>query len=203
MNGFADWFIEYIVKSVLRVFYRVFYRAEWINYEVLPKGGGIVCAGHISNHDGPLIGCVIRKRLVHWATKEELFHNKFFAKVLAKLGCIKVNRSKADIGSVRDLFRVLHKGGLVGIFPEGTRMRNKERSSVNLSRSPIILSERTGLPVIPVSITGKYKMFRKSTVIVGKPVVFRKDNGGKYTEEEQGMLMDKLMNDILSTARNY
>jgi 1-acyl-sn-glycerol-3-phosphate acyltransferase len=196
MNKFIDFFVEYVVKSAARMYYRIFHRACWENIQAIPPGGGILCVNHISNHDGPLISCIIRHRLVRWATKEELFRNKYLSYILTKTGCFKVNRNKADIGSVRDMFRILHNGGLVGIFPEGTRMKNKSRSSISLSRSPIILSERTGLPVIPIRITGDFKLFKKTRMIVGKPIVYRKIDGSKYSEEEAGELMQQLMDEI-------
>ena len=189
-------FIEWMVKPFFRAFYRLFHRAYWVNLEAIPAGGGILCANHVSNHDGILIGCMIRHRLVNWVTKEEAFRRRWMARVMEAVGSIPVNREKADIGSVREMFRRLNRGELVGIFPEGTRMKHKRRDQVTLSYSPVTLSERTGLPVIPVTVRNKSRPGERSGIVVGTPVVFRKPDGGKYTEDEKSQLMRQFMDNI-------
>ena len=39
------------------------------------------------------------------------------------MGCIAVDRQNTDIKSVKAAMKVLRRGGVIGIFPEGTRNR--------------------------------------------------------------------------------
>ena len=196
MGKYFDFAAENIAKPLFSIYYQIFHRCTWYGLDNIPCGGAILCANHISNLDGPLVSCRIRGRMVRWVAKEELYHHRIMAWCMRNLGAVRVDRSKADIRPVRDLLALLRKDELVGIFPEGTRMKNRARHSVQVNSSPVMLSARTGKPVVPVAICGRYRLFGKMQLKVGPPEFYQNDSRNKPGPEEQEARMRQLMGKI-------
>lgn len=114
-----------------------------------PTGGVILSANHVGIIDGPLLA-VFAPRPVHALTKNEMFAGRL-GSFLRRAGQIPLDRYGADPGAVRTSLRVIRDGGVVGIFPEGTR------SSGRLDRfhhGAAYLALVTGAPVVPVMLLG-------------------------------------------------
>ena len=82
--------------------------------------------------------------------KKELFKNKFFNIFLNWLLVFPVDREVNDIGAVKKALRILKSGGVLGIFPEGTRV--KEFNPENAKAGVALLALKSNSPVIPVYI---------------------------------------------------
>jgi len=69
--------------------------------------------------------------------------------VLRAAHCIPVRRGAIDVAATRQMFRTLHAGDVLGIFPEGGIDERRMESGY-----PGIgyLALKTGVPVIPASI---------------------------------------------------
>ena len=88
--------------------------------ERIPGPGPVVLvANHSAFVDGPLLFGLIGRRLVFLA-KQEMFRGPL-ASLLPRLGQLPVRRGAADPAPLRAAVGVLRGGGLVGVFPEGTR----------------------------------------------------------------------------------
>ena len=112
-------------------------------------GGVILAANHVGIIDGPLLA-VYAPRPVHALTKLEMFEGRLGG-FLRRAGQIPLDRTGADPGAIRSSLRVIRDGGVVGIFPEGTR------SSGRLDRfhhGAAYLALVTGAPVVPVTLFG-------------------------------------------------
>lgn len=134
--------------------------ARWLvrrRYEVvvhgaehLPAAGGaILAANHIGVIDGPLLA-IFAPRPVHALTKAEMFAGPagtFFTHA----GQIRLDRARSDPAAVRACLRVLRDGGVVGIFPEGTRGDGELRT---FHRGAAYLALVSGAPVVPVAMIG-------------------------------------------------
>ncbi len=117
--------------------------------KVPATGGVILAANHVGIIDGPLLA-VFSPRPVHALTKREMFEGRLGG-FLHRAGQIPIDRFGADPGAVRASLRVIRDGGVVGIFPEGTR------SSGRLDRfhhGAAYLALVTGAPVVPVTLIG-------------------------------------------------
>ncbi len=83
----------------------------------------IVVANHASNADPPLVGgwlaSALRRRPAILA-KEQLFAGPF-GRFLESQGMIKVRAGRSDVDALRQARRVLERGGVIMMFPEGTR----------------------------------------------------------------------------------
>ncbi len=82
-------------------------------------GPVVVAANHIGFLDGPLMAATCPRPL-HVLTKREMFEGAMGV-FLTSVGQIPIWRHEPDPAAVRVTLRVLRDGGVVGLFPEGTR----------------------------------------------------------------------------------
>lgn len=92
--------------------------------------------------------------------------------LLLLFGHILVDRSnpRKSLESVQRCIKAINKGWSIFIFPEGTRTKNGEIGPFKSGSMKIPL--RTGAPVIPLTLTGIFKVMPKKTFAVNPhPVI--------------------------------
>lgn len=183
---------------VFRIIYRVFFRCRVHGYEHLPQCGPlIICSNHINWQDPLTIGSALPLHYnIKFMAKEELFRNRFMAFLLKKAGAFPVDRQKADYRAIRHSFRILEGGGVIGLFPEGTR--SKTGKLQRLQEGAALIATRSGAPVLPVLVTGPYRLGGPLNVYVG-PVFHiagfdynRRDQRKSQLREGSKMIQDKM-----------
>lgn len=118
--------------------------------EHVPASGPVIlAANHIGVLDGPLLA-IFAPRPVHALTKHEMFRGRT-GRFLRRSGQIPVDRFAVDPHAVRTALRVLRDGGVVGVFPEGTRGDGELH---RFHRGAAYLALVSGAPVVPVIIFG-------------------------------------------------
>lgn len=118
--------------------------------EHLPTTGPVILvANHMGWLDGPLMA-IFTPRPVHALTKTEMFAGPL-GRVLTAAGQIPVHRFGYDPLAVRTSLRVLREGGVVGVFPEGTRGDGSVSTALGGSA---YLALVTGAPVVPLVFLG-------------------------------------------------
>jgi 1-acyl-sn-glycerol-3-phosphate acyltransferase len=118
--------------------------------ELVPASGGVIlAANHIGLLDGPLMA-TYAPRPVHALTKREMFESRLGG-LLRATGQIPLDRYATDPGAVRTALRVVRGGGVLGIFPEGTRGGGDFR---RFHHGAAYLALVTGAPVVPVTLIG-------------------------------------------------
>ncbi|MDC7339712.1 lysophospholipid acyltransferase family protein [Streptomyces lydicus] len=86
----------------------------------VPSAGPVILAvNHSHGIDGPML-MGTAPRPVHFLIKKEAFVGPLDP-FLRGIGQLKVDRSAADRKAITDALGVLAQGGVLGIFPEGTR----------------------------------------------------------------------------------
>lgn len=191
---------------IFAIFYRIFYRRRVYGRENFPKQGPlIICANHISWHDPLAISSALPSCLkINFMAKEELFRNRFVAYILRKVGAFSVDRQVADYGAIRRAFQILNEGGVIGLFPEGTR--GKPGHLQRAQKGAALLAGRSGAPLLPVLVVGPYRLGRPLRIICGPafhiPRLEYKNREEKKARLEEGsrIIMDHLQE--LSPADN-
>lgn len=176
----------------------------------IPANGPVILAGnHSHNLDGPmLIGT--SPRPVHFLVKKEAFVGPLDP-FLRGIGQLKVDRASADRGAITDALGVLERGGVLGIFPEGTR---GEGDFASLRAGLAYFAVRSGAPIVPVAVLGT--ALRRGRVVPGLPplrsridVVFGDpfeagDGSGRRTRaalDEATVRVQKRLGEHLADAR--
>ncbi len=119
---------------------------------LVPASGGLVlAANHISFWDPPLIACAFPREL-HFLAKEELFARQPLGAMIRGVNAIPIRRGVADLSGLQRALEVLQRGGVLLLFPEGSRMRDGQlhppRPGVGL------LASGADVPVVPCFISG-------------------------------------------------
>jgi 1-acyl-sn-glycerol-3-phosphate acyltransferase len=131
-------------------------RPEYEGLEHIPETGPfILVANHSSFLDHFLLWLPIwagRAEGVHFLTKQESFDTTLKAAWHRSSGAIPIDRDEIKPSSVREVLGVLREGGIVGIYPEGTRGPGWPLHPFKPGAFHFAIRE--GVPIIPVGIFG-------------------------------------------------
>ena len=128
----------------------------------------ILIANHSSMMDPLVLAYKIKRCPVVFLGKKELVKSRFGRWLFDHLHMISVDRGHSDMEALRACMRTLKGGGILGIFPEGTRHHEGVMEHIESGVSLIAL--RSGVPVIPIYIRGKVSLFRATRAWVGDPI---------------------------------
>src|SRR5512146_1575135 len=152
--------------------------SEFIGLENVPANGGIIMAtNHMSRIDIPLLFTLPVRPDITALVTDKYQSYPFFKWFTITAGGIWIDRTKADFTAFRLAAEVIGEGRALGIAPEGTR---SEGELLEGKSGTVLLALKTGVPVIPVGISGtdmvndEWKHLRKPhlTVRIGPPLVF-------------------------------
>ncbi|MEV8464083.1 MULTISPECIES: lysophospholipid acyltransferase family protein [Streptomyces] len=116
----------------------------------VPASGPVILAvNHSHNIDGPMV-MGVAPRPVHFLIKKEAFVGPLDP-FLTGIGQLKVDRTTADRTAITQALDVLTAGGVLGIFPEGTR---GEGDFASLRAGLAYFAVRSGAPIVPVAVLG-------------------------------------------------
>lgn len=117
----------------------------------VPEGAAIIAANHKSFLDPFFIGLGTRRPLRCMA-KADLFRGPL-GWLLARLGAFPVRRGEADTEALDTGRAILDQGGLILVFPEGTRVSEPDALGAPRHGAGTLALE-TGAPIVPAAITG-------------------------------------------------
>ncbi len=150
---------------------KLFYRYNVSGIENIPdRKPLIICSNHIKWMDPVSVGLALPINYrIHFMAKKDLFKNALLSYILMKAGAFPVSREGADFAAVKKAYQLLEDGKIIGMFPEGTRSNQKEvRKAYN---GAAMIAVRSRAPVLPIAISGPYRLFRPILVNIGKPFV--------------------------------
>ncbi|MFE9256923.1 lysophospholipid acyltransferase family protein [Streptomyces sp. NPDC006879] len=131
-------------------------------WRVPATGPVILAVNHAHNIDGPML-MGTAPRPVHFLIKKEAFVGPLDP-FLRGIGQLKVDRAGADRTAISKALGVLSEGGVLGIFPEGTR---GEGDFASLRAGLAYFAVRSGAPIVPVAVLGSAD--RRGRLIAGLP----------------------------------
>lgn len=124
----------------------------------MPAQGPVILAGnHSHNVDGPMI-IGTSPRPVHFLVKREAFVGPL-GTFLTGIGQVRIDRHSVDRAAIAAALGVLDEGGVLGIFPEGTR---GDGEFAQLRAGLAYFAVRSGAPVVPVAVLGSARQGRWS-----------------------------------------
>ncbi|ADH60915.1 1-acyl-sn-glycerol-3-phosphate acyltransferase [Thermoanaerobacter mathranii subsp. mathranii str. A3] len=185
----------YIAKIIVRAIIKVIFKIEIKGLENIPKKGPvIICSNHISFLDPPVIGALLNRR-IYFMAKEELFKNPFLRLLLGTgLGAFPVKRGTADLSAIKTALTYLKKGKAIGIFPEGTRSKTGQLQKAEPGVA--MLAIKGNAPVVPIAIKGRYGLFSKIIINIGKPMNFDKYANSRLSSQQLFVIGEEIMKEI-------
>lgn len=180
-------------RALLIPIFLLFYNYRVYGRGNMPKAGPyIVCANHFSLVDPILVGISLPQRM-HFMAKAELFKGKLLGALMHGLGAYPIKRGEPDIKSIKTSLKLLGEGGIIGLFPEGTRNRTQEAVA---EPGIAMLAIRSKVPVLPVAIVSSYRFFRRTKVVIGKPIDLSEYYDQKLHNEDYLKISMDVMNKI-------
>lgn len=154
-----------------------------------PIGPLLLVSNHLNLVDPPVLGALLPRRIVFMA-KEELFRALIVGWAVKAYGAFPVKRGQPDRQALRSALAELERGGVVGMFPEGTRSRTGRMNQAHPGAALIALL--SGAPILPVAITGTERIRSvlslfgrpKITVRVGRPFTLERRRGAREELDE-------------------
>lgn len=201
------WVTKAVLGPVLRSLFRPWVRGA----EHVPvTGGAILASNHLSFSDSIFLPLVLRRRVTFLA-KNEYFTGTGLKGRLQRLfftsvGQVPIDRSNA-VASAPALdsgLRLLRRGQLLGLYPEGTRSPDGRlyRGKTGVAR----LALESRVPVLPVAMIGTDKVqpigrrlpsIRRVGIVIGRPLDFSRYDGLADDRYVQRSVTDEIMYELM------
>lgn len=200
-------FIYYLTQRLFAFLFKILYRLSISGRENIPQSGAtMLVANHTSFLDPPILA-ITTKRPVYFMAKEELFKIPVLGTFMNLFSAIPVNREKVSPRVFRTTLKLLAKGEVLGMFPEGRRQRLGYKKLGPLLTGAGYLALKSGSPIIPVGISGTDKVmpkgkhvprFPKIMVMIGKPIEIDnrsigEENIARLTKKVEQAIIDLLV----------
>lgn len=158
----------------------------WVRGEGnIPATGGVIMAGnHLSYGETFLLPALIKRRMT-FPVKAEMWEipgvkGKVIGWFLTAVGQVPVDRSggRASAEGLDPVMKELQAGGVIGIFPEGTRSPTGDMFKGRTGVARMALE--AGVPIIPVGMVGTefvkgrlgIPLMNHPGIIIGEPMDF-------------------------------
>jgi len=183
-------FIYRLVFPLMHLLFRIRYR----NRDLLPDGPVVLCAPHSSMLDPLFLMYLLGiGRHIRFLAKKELLQKPILGAILKGMGVIGLDRGNADVSAIRTALNILKSGGIIGIFPEGTRMQKEVAGSAKTGA--ILLASRSGAKLLPVWLPRGKKLFSRVEIAVGEAYTLPRLHGGSEAYQSYA---DDLMKRIVA-----
>jgi 1-acyl-sn-glycerol-3-phosphate acyltransferase len=169
-----------VAKAVLKPTFKFLWRISVEGLEHVPTDGGAIMApNHVSVLDSFFLPTALPRRITY-VGKAEYMDSWKTKHLFPAMGMIPIDRSGGNKseGALSAACRVLRRGELFGIYPEGTRSRDGvlHKGHTGVAR----LALRAGVPIVPVGLQGTVevqppdakfpKVFRHVKIRIGRPI---------------------------------
>jgi 1-acyl-sn-glycerol-3-phosphate acyltransferase len=205
------WLLKRIILGpVLHAVFRPWVRGE----EHVPESGGaILASNHLSFSDSIFLPLVLRRRVTFLA-KADYFtgrglKGRLTAAFVKGAGQVPVDRSggQASEAALQTGLKVLRRGELLGIYPEGTRSPDARlyRGKTGVAR----LALEAGVPVLPVAMIGTDKVqpigrkmprIGRVGVVIGPPLDFSRYDGMQDDRFVLRSITDEIMYELMELS---
>ncbi len=155
--------VQRVAIVVFGAYARAFKGLRVAGADKVPLEGPLVVAcNHFSAWDPPVVGVAIPRPLDFMA-KTELFAKPLQAAFMRGLGAFPVDRSRGDVGAIKEALRRLKRGRAIGVFIEGTR----NAGDAEALDGAAYLAIAAGAPMTPAAVWRDGNSFR---VAFGEPI---------------------------------
>lgn len=205
-HGTEDEVMQLINKTVeewtSHVLNKVHANIEVIGRENITDETCLYVSNHQGNFDIPILLNILRKP-IGFIAKKELLKFKTFSYWMKQIKCIFLDRDnvRESMKSMNQGVEILKSGYSMAIFPEGTRSKGTEIG--DFKKGSMKLALKAGVPVVPITIDGSYKLLEKNNqydknkrnvrITIGKPIYVK-----ELSREQQNSLAEDVKKIIMN-----
>jgi len=150
-------------QQVARVLFVLVFGLRVHHRRRFPRTGGVLVVANHQSYLDPILAAVGMPRAFHPMARESLFRFAPFRWLIGSLYAFPVRRGTADLAAVKEALRRLKAGGVVLVFPEGTRTR--DGSIGPMHGGPAAIAARAGVPIVPMVIDGAFEAWPRTRVL--------------------------------------
>ncbi len=149
------------------------WRTRWEGtLPVADDQGAVIVCNHRSSVD-PFFLQTATGRKIHWMVAREYCEHPAFRWFLTTCEVIPVGRGGIDTAATKAALRIVERGGLVGMFPEG-RINRTADLLLPIRPGAAVIALKTGAPLVPVYVEGSpYRLVPWSPLLMTARVVVR------------------------------
>lgn len=138
------------------------------NIENLPEHGPVVLVGNHQGYADIFAYCAaFRNFQFAFVAKEDLAKIPFYGKWIRKIRSVFIKRDdpRASLKAISEGIEYIRQGFSLVIFPEGTRSKGPVPGRFH--KGSLKLATKPGVPIVPISLNGSYKMFEEKGYLKG------------------------------------
>lgn len=142
--------------------------------ENIPDEGPVVLMGNHQGYADIFTYCaVFTKFQFGFVAKRELAELPFFGDKIKAIRSVFINRdtARSSMEAINDGIKLIEQGFSLAIFPEGTRSKGGEPKP--FMKGSVKLATKPGVPIVPVSIEGTYKMLEQDGYFHGDDIYIK------------------------------
>ncbi len=194
------------VRLTASIFLIVFWGFRASGRSNLPRHGGVlVVSNHLSHLDVFILGIPVPRPL-NYVARSTLFLPLLGA-FIRSVGGFPIQREGMGASGVKETLRRVRKGGMVLLFPEGTRSRDGHLTTIKPGIAS--LASRAKMPVVPAGIAGSFESWPRSRpfplphpirIAFGAPIF--PDEIARHTTESLTQLIQERIGQCVAEAHS-
>jgi 1-acyl-sn-glycerol-3-phosphate acyltransferase len=165
--------------------------------ENIPKDTAVLfVSNHQGNFDIPLLLGYIQKPKA-FISKIEVKKMPFIGTWMEQLNCLFMDRKnvRQSVKAINEGARLLQNGTSLVIFPEGTRSKGDDMSE--FKAGSFKLATKSGVPIIPVTINGSYKIMEQQGFWIKPTSVHIEVHPPIYPQQQEAKNLARLSEQII------
>jgi 1-acyl-sn-glycerol-3-phosphate acyltransferase len=168
-------------------------------------GGCLLVSNHVSFLDVVFLGIPLRRPL-NYVARSTLFVS-ILGWFIRSVGAFPIQREGMGASGMKETLRRLRAGGIVTLFPEGTRSQDGQLGK--LKPGIAVLVQRVGVPVVPAGLAGTFEIWPRSRMFpvphpirihYGRPI-YPDELAGLETEAITALIRDRMEATFLVASR--
>ena len=168
-------------------------------------GGALLVSNHVSYLDVVFLGIPLRRPL-NYVARSTLFVS-VLGWFIRSVGAFPIQREGMGASGMKETLRRLRAGGIVTLFPEGTRSHDGQLGT--LKPGIAVLVQRVGVPVVPAGLAGMFDIWPRSRLLpvpnpirihYGRPI-YPDELAGLDTEAITALIRDRIEESLLEARR--
>lgn len=174
-------------------------------FENLPEKGPVVIMGNHQGYADIFVYCAaLTKFQFAFVAKEELSKIPLYGKWIKRIRSVFIEREdpRASLKAIKQGIEYIEDGFSLVIFPEGTRSKGPDPGP--FMKGSTKLATKPGVPIVPVSLNGSYKMFEEEGYLKGAEIdimIHEPIETEGLTRQEEKELPDKVEKIIVDGLR--